>query len=544
MSSKKIIGGAAMVAAGYALYEYQVQRQQRHLNTGALTQAPHKDAHLFEQKGSEAGSKLDQATNQARDQVAGWAHEADRKVSSTMAEVERAKAKSSKWIGDQLGEAQEAVTDRRDKYLERSGELNAIVEETNERKREGQNRISRMVTDARDTISADIRNIKEGVSEDASSIKEALVGAKKGTQETADSLKRQASDVESDLKNKAGNARDTAVEAKESIFNWGFSKAEKAKAVAIQEYDQANKHFNELREKYNSEKGLFSGGDQELKKQVDEASKKLEEYKKKLEDASSRYAKYTNDNINELSDKLEQEDRKLRKKGFFQWLRGDASGSDKSKTHDVDEVAAKSVVGWGETAEALAREELDELVRNKKIGRSEAQRRLDELKKIKDEGWFTYKGRNDEALAKRAAKALEGWGETASELAHEEYEEARRKTSNFNAPKSISDAVDTAKEKLDAAKKQLDDSASGLWSSGKEKTEDLRQKAQKEYEQAEKDYSSSLQSLSEWSEKAKGKFWSGADTALGATKSTADTLHAKAKEGLNTAQEYAKEKKE
>lgn len=39
-----------MVAAGYALYEYQVQRQQRHLNTGALTQAPHKDAHLF--KGS------------------------------------------------------------------------------------------------------------------------------------------------------------------------------------------------------------------------------------------------------------------------------------------------------------------------------------------------------------------------------------------------------------------------------------------------------------------------------------------------------------
>ena len=229
MSSKVILGGAATVAAGYALYEYQMQRQQRQLNTGALTQgAPgvHKDSHLFQKKGQEAGSKLDEVTNAARDHVNEWARDADRKVSSTMAEVERAKAQGSKWVGEQLGDAQDSITERRDKYLERSGELNAIVEASEDRKREGQYRISRLVNDARDSISADIRNIKDGVTEDASSIKEALVGAKKTTEDTADAIRRRAGEAEADVKNKATSARDTVSETKESIFNWGFNKAE------------------------------------------------------------------------------------------------------------------------------------------------------------------------------------------------------------------------------------------------------------------------------------------------------------------------------
>ncbi|SCV05467.1 LANO_0H08130g1_1 [Lachancea nothofagi CBS 11611] len=532
MSSKVIIGGAVTVAAGYALYEYQLQqkRQQSTLQPASINRG--RDAHLFENKGEHAGAKLDSAADDARKHVNEWARGADEKVTSTMAEVERAKAKGTQWVSDQLGDAKDAVKDRSDLYLERSGELNDIVETTNDRERANQNRLKRIVNDARDQISSDIRNIKDGVSEDASSIKDALVGAKRQGHETAKSWENSARDT-------AADAKEATKETSESIFNWGFSKAEKARALAIQEYDQANKQYNELSEKYKSESGLFSGGSDALKKQVDEAHAKLDEYKHKLEDATTKYSKYTTENINELSDQLEEQDRNLRKKGFFKWLTGDNS---QKKSYDVDEVASHSVLGWGETAEALAKEQLDELVRNEKIGPSEAQQRLNELKKIKQEGWFTYKGKNDEDLAKRAAKALKGWGETASDLAQEEYEEARRKMPQTS--QSVSDAVDMAKHKLDAAKKQLDDTTSSWWSQGKEKKEDLREKAQQQYDQAEREYKSSVETLSEWSDKAKGRFWSNADSALGATKSTADTLHSKAKEGLDTAQSYVQEKKD
>ncbi|SCU94190.1 LAFA_0F20406g1_1 [Lachancea sp. 'fantastica'] len=533
MSSKVIIGGAVTVAAGYALYEYQLQQKQQRTTLQPAALQKDRDTHAFERQGERAGAKLDSAANRAREQVRDLAHDADDKMTSTMAEVERAKARGTQWVSEHLGDAQEKVEDRRDKYLERSGELHAIVENTRERERASQNAVKRFVNDTRDQISSDIQNIRAGVADDASSIRDAIVGAKKQGKDTAQSWEKSARDT-------AADAKQATEDKSQSIFNWGFSKAEKARAKAIEEYDQANKHFHELSEKYKSESGLFSGASDELKKQLNEAESQLKSYKEKLEDASAKYSKYTTDNINELSDKLEEEDRKLRKKGFFTWLTGKESLSDKSD--NVDEIASHSVVGWGETAEALAKEELDDLVRNKQIGRSEAQRRLDELKKIKDEGWFTYQGKDDADLAQRAAKALKGWGETASQLAQDEYEETRRRMPQ--APKSLSDAVNVAKEKVESTKKELDKASAEWWSQGKDKKNELRDKAQKQYDEAEKEYRASLDSLADWSEMAKGKFWSGADTALGATKSTTDTLHTKAKQGLNAAQEYVQDKKE
>ncbi|SCU88311.1 LADA_0E09428g1_1 [Lachancea dasiensis] len=533
MSSKVIIGGAVTVAAGYALYEYQLQQRQQRSALQPAASIPGRDTHAFEKKGESAGAKLDDVANKGREQLNQLARDTDEKVTSTMEEVERAKAKGSQWVWEHLGEAQDAAEDRRDKYLERSGELHAMVEDAAERERAKQNAIKRFVTGTRDQISSDLRNIKEGVSDDASSIRDALVGAKKQGSDTAKSW-------EDSARQSAQDAKDATHETSESIFNWGFSRAEKARALAIQEYDQAHKHYDDLRDQYKSESGVFSGGSEELKKKLDEAQAQLESYKHKLEDATAKYSQYTTDNINELSNKLEEQDRKLRKKGFFKWLTGDDSGSPKAR--DVDEIASHSVVGWGETAEALAKEELDELVRNKKIGPSEAQRRLDELAKIKNEGWFTYKGKNDEDLAKRAAKALEGWGETASQLAQDEYEEARRALPQSS--QSVSDAVETAKQKLDVAKKQLDQTTSTWWAQGKDKKNELHEKAQQQYAEAEREYKDSLEALTDWSEKAKGKFWGGADSALDSTKSTADTLHSKAKQGLNSVQDYVQDKKD
>ncbi|CEP62122.1 Om45p LALA0_S04e08328g [Lachancea lanzarotensis] len=537
MSSKVIIGGVVTVAAGYALYEYQLQQRQQRATLQPAAFQKERETHAFERQGERAGAKLDSAANQAREQARDLAHDADEKVTSTMAEVERAKARGTQWVYEHLGEAQDKVEDRRDKYLERSGELHAIVENTRERERAQQNAVKRFVNDTRDQISSDIQNIRAGVADDASSIRDAIIGAKKQGQDTAQSWENSARDT-------AVDAKHTAEDKSQSIFNWGFGKAEKARAKAIEEYDQANKHFHELSEKYKSESGLFSGGSDELKKQVNAAEAQLKSYKQKLEDATAKYSQYTTDNINELSDKLEEEDRKLRKKGFFTWLTGKDSGAStqKKKSDNVDEIASHSVVGWGETAEALAKEELDDLVRNKQIGRSEAQRRLDELKKIKDEGWFTYQGKNDAELAQRAANTLKGWGETASQLAQDEYEETRRRLPQ--APKSLSDAVDVAKQKVESTKKELDKASTEWWSQGKDKKNELHDKAQKQYEEAEREYRSSLESLADWSEKAKGKFWSGADTALDATKSTTDTLHTKAKQGLNAAQDFVQDKKE
>ncbi|SCU86492.1 LAME_0D06370g1_1 [Lachancea meyersii CBS 8951] len=534
MSSRMIIGGVVTVAAGYALYEYQLQQKQQRTSLQPASLHKNSETHAFEHQGERTGAKLDNAANKAREQVSGLARDADDKMTSTMAEVEHAKARGSQWVWEQLGEAKDKVGDRRDKYLERSGELNAIVENSHERERASQNAVKRFVNDTRDQISSDIQNIRAGVSEDASSIMDALIGAKKQSHETAKSWEKSARDT-------ASEAKEATEQKSESIFNWGFGKAEKARAKAIEEYDHANKQFHEVREKYKSESGLFSSGSEELKKQMEEAESALKAYKQKLDDATSKYSKYTTDNINELSDKLEAEDRNLRKKGFFTWLTGKDTSSSKN-SDDIDKIASHSVIGWGETAEALAKEELDELVRNKEIGPSEAQKRLDALKKIKNEGWFTHQGQNDADLAQRAAKALKGWGETASQLAQDEYEETRRRLPP--APKNLSDAVDVAKEKMDAAKKQLDESTAAWWSQGKDKTNDLREKAQKQYEEAEREYNSSLETLSDWTEKAKGKFWSNADSALGATKSTADTLHTKAKQGLNAAQDYVQDKKD
>lgn len=548
MSSKVLLGGAVTVAAGYALYEYQLQRQQQR---GTLAYPQQHDSSKFEKKGGQVGSKLDDIRDDARDQLSRWKSEADKKLTSTMSDIEHSKAKGSQWVGEQLGEARDAVTEKRDRYLERSGELNAMVEA--DRDKNKPNKLVQLVNDARDTISTDIRNIREGVTEDAGSIKEALVGARKSTEEygeeakdrasslgdavsaRADEAKKTLQDAGSAARQKADQAAATVSDTKESIFNWGFSKAEKAKAIAIGEYDEANKRYNELLEKHKSQKGLFSKGDEDLKRQVDVAHEKVLECKRKLDDASSRYAQYTNDNINELSDKLDKQDQQIRKDGFFKWLSG---GSQNSTPTDADKVAAKSVAGWGENAEQLAREELDELVRNNQIGPSEAQRRLDEWKKIRKEGWFSHRGKNDEEVAARAAKALEGWGETASQMARDEYEDLKS-----SAPKDASDAVEKAKQKLDDAKKQLDETASSWWSFGKEKKNDLHEKAQQQYDQAEKEYRSTVDKLAAWSDKAKGKFWSTADSALDATKSGADSLHSKTKEGLDSAQEFVQDKK-
>lgn len=561
MSSKVLLGSAAAVATGYILYERSLQQKQQQ---GHLAYPHRHENDKFEKLGGDAGSKVDNLATTAEDKLSTWKSSADEKLTSKMSELEKTKSQGVGWIGDKLGQAQDFVQDKQDVYLERSAALHAQVEEAREENRP--NKLVQLAQGAKNHVSEDLKNIKQGVLDDVGSIKTAIVGTGENAKETVEyhvtdaknkasdqveAAKNSVSDAAATASDKVNDATASAKSTSESIFNWGFNKAEKAKAVAIGEYDKANKRYNEVLEDFNnSKKGVFSSGDSELKKKVDEAKSQLDGYKKKLDEVSSEYSKYASDNFNELSNKLDQQDQEIRRKGFLNWVTGSEG---QTGEQDVDRVATRSVTGWGETAEQLAREELEELVRNKQIGPSEAQKRLNELRKIKDEGWFTYKGRDDEKLAARAAKALEGWGETASQLAQEEYEELRRSGSSYGRDGSDlvaqtkdagSQAVDAAKKKLDEAKKKLDESGSSWWNFGKEKKDELNQEAKRQYEQAEKEYNSATEALAQWKDKAAGKFWSSADDALHTTKGGLDTLHSKTKEGLNSAQSYVKDKKE
>lgn len=211
MSSRLLIGGAAAAAAGYMLYEYQQQneRQRQALIPPTQTRQP------------VTGVK-EQASALGRD-------------------IQQSKDDTAKWLKDQKEYGQTKAT-------EMTNELQRNLHEEASRQRRGVNEV---VDDATYDVSKGWDRIKEGVAEDTQSIKDALRGVAHKADQTVPNAKQKGREM-------AEGAKDTS----KSIFNYGFGEAERAKAIAIGEYDKANKQFNNLLEQYNeSKKGLFDSGD-------------------------------------------------------------------------------------------------------------------------------------------------------------------------------------------------------------------------------------------------------------------------------------------
>lgn len=474
MSSRLIIGGAAAAAAGYMIYEYQQQneRQKQALHpAGSVRQA----ATLHEQP------QMVRDLKETRDEGAKWVKE----------KKEVGHVKASEMVND----VQKSLAEELNRQKRHAEE---IVEDTSHELTKGWNRI------------------KEGVSEDSQSFKEALLGVAQKPQSAVGTAKQKGEEVAEDAKGKT-----------KSIFNYGFKEAERAKAIAIGEYDRVNKEYNTLLERFNeSKKGLFDAGDSVLKEQLDDYKKIVQDRKRELQRASDEYARYAKDNFNEISNKLDEQDEKIRKEGgFFRWLKGGSPPGDE-KTIDVDRVANnRTLAGFGENAQFFSEEEIEDQLRNKQIGPSEAQKRLDELKKFKQEGWFKpHKSpESEEQVDQRVAQGLAGWGESAAQFAKDELDETRRAyhKATTMSREEASKAVDDAWNKLQEAKKTVESKSSKWWNASKDKTNEAADEAQKAYDEAVKNYESAKKTLDVWSDETSAKFWSSADDVVRASQNVA-----------------------
>ncbi|CAI4039631.1 hypothetical protein SMKI_09G0380 [Saccharomyces mikatae IFO 1815] len=334
-----------------------------------------------------------------------------------------------------------------------------------------------------------LHNIKQGIKEDALSLKDALLGvSQKAREETPEAVKRVIS-PEEDYQTRKQLGQKAKDSSSQSIFNWGFSEAERRKAIAIGEFDTAKKRFEEAVDR--NEKELLSTIMREKKAALDRASLEYERYGRARD-------------FNELSDKLDQQERDSNPlKRLLKKNTGDAN---------TEEAAARSVQGWGDTAQEFGREELEEAKRNASSEPSEAQRRLDELKKIKEKGWFGYnKGEQSEKqIAERVARGLEGWGETAAQLSKDEMDDLRwnYENSKKQLDKNVSDAMDS----LSKAKENLKQYGSHWWFGWTSKVDNdkqaLKDEAQKKYDEALKKYDDAKNKFKEWNDKGDGKFWS------------------------------------
>lgn len=436
-------------------------------------------------------------------------------------DLQQAKDESAKWLKDQKEYGQTKATEMTND-LQRN-----LADELNNQKRN----VNEIVDDTTNDLSRGWTRIKEGVTEDSQSLKEAIKGVaqKPPCPKTARERARAV----------AAGAQDTT----KSIFNYGFSEAEKAKAIAIGEYDKANKEYNTLLERFNeSKKGLFDSGDSVLKQQLDDYKKVVQNKKNELQKASDEYAKYAKDNFNDISDKLHEQDEKVRKEGgFFKWLRGTSVPGDE-KHADIDRVANnRTLAGFGENAQFFSEEEIEDQLRNKTIGPSEAQRRLDELKKFKQEGWFNpHKSReSEEQVAQRAAQGLSGWGESAAQFAQEELEETRSayRKAAVTSREEASKAVDDAWNKLQEAKQTVQNKSSKWWNASKDKTNEVADEAQKAYNDAVSNYDSAKKTLDEWSDKTSAKFWSSADDVVKVTQNVASQAQSAANKARSKTQE-------
>lgn len=561
MSNRAIIGTAVAVGAGYYLYQRQVQLKQQQAGQIPVSPIVH-DQDTFELKGAKAGAKIDDISDDVKDKVSQYKTDADYKFQNIASQVESKKAGMADWAVDKLDRAKSNLEESRDKYQETTDNLKGNLDEY--KNKDKPNAVVQAINNTKEAISTDIGNIKEGFIDDLKSVKSAIVGTTsevhdhvvENVNELSDKSARKVDEAKEHFSQAASSGKravnQAAAEAKDTsnnILNWGFNKAEKVRAQAINEYDEANKKYQGLEKQYNeSKKGLFGKGDPELKKQLDEAKSYVSDAKARVDQATREFTEKTAKNFNDMADQMHANDEELKRKGFLTWLRGKTD----SQVEDPDVVANDSVRGFGETAEWLGREELDEKKRNQQAGPSEAQQRLERLRKIKEEGWFNQQAKDGKEAVKDVGKTVEGWGESASNKAKEDYDDLLKwkESARQGYQESAAAARDSAQQAVDSAKKQLEETRAELnkqtkhwWQFGAEKNEELQKAAKAKYDAAEKEYQSAVGTLNDWTDKASGKFWSSADDALHTARNAAGSVHETTIKGIDKAQDYVQDKK-
>ncbi|CCK70432.1 Om45p KNAG_0E01700 [Huiozyma naganishii CBS 8797] len=216
-----------------------------------------------------------------------------------------------------------------------------------------------------------------------------------------------------------------------SVFEDGFSEVERAKAVAIEQYDRVNRRYNEL-----VKQGKDAAADT-----LEQVRRELEDKRSKLEEVSRKFEEFGGGDINSVVDEQVGAAKQTAKKW---WDRGKQAAEPA-----VDSAVAKGLQGWGDTAADFAREEAAESAEHVKRAASGAadtvkqaagsvgsalqpatdtkpSSELEQLKRISKKGWFSSTEELNPEVTKSSWKGLEGWGDTAAEFAREEYEDAKK----------------------------------------------------------------------------------------------------------------------
>lgn len=182
-----------------------------------------------------------------------------------------------------------------------------------------------------------------------------------------------------------------------TIFNNSFAEIERAKALAINEYDTANRRYTDL---------LADKSAPAADKAALEAE--LRQRRARLSEISAEYNAYHDRDFNRVTDTIT--------------LRA------AHPAVNSDLIAGQSVYGWGETAQQLGQEEIAQHELDSSADPSAAQLRLNELRKITKNGWFSFNSDTtprETALAEGALKGLRGWGENAEDFAKDELRDAK-----------------------------------------------------------------------------------------------------------------------
>lgn len=315
----------------------------------------------------------------------------------------------------------------------------------------------------------------------------------------------------------------------QSIFNWGFNEAERAKAIAIGEFDQVHHTYNNLIQQFEQ----AGRRDPDLERRIEEVATQLRQKRYALEQASEAYDKHKPADLKKMAHVLEDEDasKQNKSRGWF---------SRSSAPVDGDQVAARSVRGWGETAEEFGREEYEENKNMKDWGRNQVQRGVDEAKAYKDE----FKNQA-ERKSNEMAKGLEDWKDSASDYAKKQYGNAKDKLAQTQ--EEANGAVNAASAKVNEAKKELSSTGRRWWQFWSTKSDELKDQAQeaaqKKYVDAQKEYEAANQTLREWNKSMKSKLWSGVDESANYTQDKLGQLHESVQESLETVKDTAKDEK-
>ncbi|SMN20196.1 similar to Saccharomyces cerevisiae YIL136W OM45 Protein of unknown function, major constituent of the mitochondrial outer membrane [Maudiozyma saulgeensis] len=323
-------------------------------------------------------------------------------------------------------------------------------------------------------------NLSSGIKDDTSAIWSAFTGSR-GNQEfsytTNSSGARRGSDVMSVISDTNENNIENTPK---TIFNRGFSDIERQKAVAINEYDTVHRKYTELINKI--KQSTESTG---FNEQVESLKTQLNEKKLKLDQVSEKFNSFKDVNFNRLTDAITPSETRIEV--------------------NPDIVAGQSVYGWGETAQQLGQEEVEEnlnLANDNYNNPSQAQQRLNELKKLTKNGWFTFNGEHaneEQKMAENAAKSLRGWGESAEEFSREELQDLKEQMGSLK--KSTSNHLDEAIKKLNDAESNLKDSQNSWWSNSSNSDSSIHESAVKNYELAKQEYDQAMKDFGNFENK-------------------------------------------